>query len=117
MLGATMALARMLAPSDFGVIAMVTAVVGFATMFRDFGLSTATVQREDVRHEQVSTLFWVNVAISTSIALLIALCSPVIGWFYGDPRLVLIALAFSTISLFDGLGIQHNAVLRRRMRL
>ncbi len=116
MLGATMALARMLAPSDFGLVAMVTAFVGFSTMFRDFGLSTVTVQREDVSHDQVSTLFWINVAISTSIALLIAVCSPLIGRFYADSRLVPIALALATISLFDGLAIQHHAVLRRRMR-
>jgi len=45
---------------------MVTAITGFVAMFKDLGLSLATVQREKITHEQVSTLFWINVALSPS---------------------------------------------------
>ena len=63
-LGSTIILARLLTPADFGLVAMVTAVTGFAMMFKDLGLSMATVQREQITHAQVSTLFWINVALS-----------------------------------------------------
>src|SRR5262245_61590071 len=49
-LGATMVLARLLSPSDYGVVGMVAVVTGFASLFKDLGLSAATVQREDISH-------------------------------------------------------------------
>ena len=61
-LASTMVLARLLAPQDFGLVAMVAAIMGFLRIFNDAGLSTATVQREGITHAQVSNLFWTNVA-------------------------------------------------------
>src|SRR5438445_10130923 len=58
-----MVLARLLTPQEFGLVAMVTAIMGFLRIFQDAGLSTATVQREEITHAQVSNLFWVNVAV------------------------------------------------------
>src|SRR5262249_40054837 len=56
---ATVILARLLTPQDFGVVAMVTAVTGFLVMFKHAGLSTPTIQREHITHAQVSNLFWI----------------------------------------------------------
>jgi len=53
----TMILARLLTPVDFGLVAMVTTLTGFLSMFKDAGLSTATVQKSDITHAQVSNLF------------------------------------------------------------
>src|SRR5258707_1382574 len=63
-------LARLLAPSDFGLFAMVTAITGFITVFGDSGLSMATVQRDRITHQQVSTLFWINSVLGLCLALL-----------------------------------------------
>ena len=60
--GTLIVLARLLSPEDFGLTGMVATLTGFLTMFRDAGLSAATVQRLEVTHEQISTLFWINVA-------------------------------------------------------
>src|SRR2546421_7975452 len=60
--GSVMILARLLAPEDFGLQGMVVAVSGLLSLFKDAGLSMATVQREIVTHEQTSTLFWINLA-------------------------------------------------------
>ena len=59
-----MVLARLLKPRDFGMIAMIAAIAGFVTLFKDMGLSMATVQREKITHEQISVLFWINVLLS-----------------------------------------------------
>jgi len=112
----TIILARLLTPSDFGLIAMVTAVTGFASLFKDLGLSAATIQKAEITHEQISTLFWVNVAVSTLIALVTAALAPAIALFYAEPRLVLITLALSLVFLFGGLTVQHQALLQRQMR-
>jgi len=63
-MGSTMILARLLSPADYGLVGMVTAIMGLAAMFKDAGLSDATVQSEHITHEQVSTLFWINIGLS-----------------------------------------------------
>ncbi|MFB3431673.1 MAG: lipopolysaccharide biosynthesis protein [Phycisphaerales bacterium] len=115
-MGSTMVLARLLLPSDFGLIAMVTAIIGFVAMFKDAGLSMATVQRKDVTHEQVSTLFWINVSLSAAVMLLVAALAPAIAAFYSEPRLVWVTLALAGTMLFGGFTVQHQALLRRQMR-
>lgn len=115
-MGSTMILARLLTPSDFGLVAMVTAVTGFVAMFKDAGLSMATVQREQITHAQVSTLFWTNAALSVFVMLVVAALAPLLAWFYGEPRLVWITLALSATFIFGGLTVQHQALLRRQMR-
>src|SRR2546425_5407185 len=72
----TMILARLLTPRDFGLVAMVTTVTGFLRVFKDAGLSIATVQRERITHAQVSNLFWVNVAVSALSSLIVAAAAP-----------------------------------------
>ena len=99
-----------------GLLAMVMAVTGFVTMFKDLGLSMATVQREETNHRQVSTLFWVNIALSMVIILVTAAIAPAIAWFYGEPRLTWVTLALASAFIFSGLTVQHQALLRRQMR-
>lgn len=114
--GSTMVLARLLTPADFGLIAMVTVVTGFVAMFKDAGLSVATIQREHITHEQVSTLFWINVSLSIAVMIVVAALAPAIAWFYGKPELTWITLALAATFIFSGLTVQHQALLRRQMR-
>jgi PST family polysaccharide transporter len=113
---ATAVLARLLSPQDYGLIGMVAVFTGFVAMFKDAGLSLATVQRPEISYEQISTLFWVNVTLSLAITLLMFALSPLIGWFYSEPRLVLITIATAVGFIFGGLAVQHEALLKRQMR-
>jgi O-antigen/teichoic acid export membrane protein len=112
----TAILARLLTPEDFGIVAMVTVITGFAELFKDAGLSTATVQRQNITQGQVSALFWINVAISCLIAALTALMAPAIAWIYREPRLLAVTLVLSVTIIFGGLAVQHQALLRRNLR-
>lgn len=114
--GGTMVLARLLTPGDFGVVAMVTSVTGFIASFKDAGLTMATVQRERIDHQTVSTLLWINVALSVAMMAVTALLAPAIAAIFGEPRLVWITLALAGSFLFSGLTVQHQALLRRQMR-
>jgi O-antigen/teichoic acid export membrane protein len=114
--GSTVILARLLTPQDFGMIAMVASISGFVALFKDMGLSMATIQKAEINHSQVSTLFWINVAVSFVLALVLAMGAPIISWFYGEPRLTLITLVLSGTFIFSGFTIQHRALLRRHMR-
>jgi len=113
---ATAILARLLTPQDYGLIGMVAVFTGFVAMFKDLGLSLATVQRAEIGYDQISTLFWVNVTISAAITLLMILLAPLIGWFYGEPRLILITMVTAIGFVFGGLAVQHEALLKRQMR-
>jgi O-antigen/teichoic acid export membrane protein len=112
----TVVLARLLTPTDFGLVAMVTAVTAIAAGFADLGLTEATIQRKKISHNQVSTLFWINVAIGLFLTLLTAAMAPALAAFYREPRLVGITLVVSLSFLIGGLRGQHNALLKRQMR-
>jgi len=114
-MGSTVVLARLLTPADYGLVAMVAVVTNFAMMFKDMGLSMATVQKAEIDHAQISTLFWINVAISLVIMIVMAALAPVVAWFYGKPELTLVTLALAGSFIFSGLTIQHQALLRRQM--
>ena len=113
---AAIALARLLTPDDYGLIAMVAILVNFVGMFQYLGLSTATVKWAELNHQQVSTLFWINMALSAAIMLVTVGSGPLLAWFYREPRLIGIAAAYGVTILFTGLGIQHEAILSRQMR-
>lgn len=113
---ATMVMARLLTPRDYGLIGMVTVVTGFLTIFKDIGLSRVTIQRNVLTHDEASSLFWINGAVGVVIALLTAAIAPLIARFYGEPRLTNITIALASGFLVSGFSVQHLALLRRRMR-
>ena len=112
----TVVLARVLTPADFGLFAMVAVIVRFATMFKDAGLSVATIQQDHITHEQISTLFWVNFLLNVFLGICLLACSPLVAMFYGRPELTKITAVLSSSFLFTGLVIQHQALLRRHMK-
>lgn len=112
----TVVLARLLTPNDYGLIGMVAVVIGFAGMFADAGLSAATVQRESITHEQISTLFWINLCISAVLGVCVLVGAPLVALFYGKPELTAVTAALSLPFFIGGLTIQHRALLGRHMR-
>ena len=113
--GSLMILARLLGPKDFGLVGMVTAFTGVLTWLRDFGLSSAAVQRMHITEEQISTLFWVNIAIGGLLGLLAIAMGPAIAAFYNKPQLFWVTTVLATGFLFNSAGVQHSALLQRQM--
>lgn len=112
----TVILARLLTPQDFGTVAMVLALTGFVSLFRDLGLSGATIQSRSISHDQASTLFWINVGLGVLVMVMIMASAPIVVWFYQKPQLKLVTIGLSFGSFFDSLGTQHAALLNRQMR-
>jgi len=115
-LGAMALLARLLTPEDFGLIAMIYAIVTFAEVCMDLGLGVATIQAPHATHAQASTLFWLNLALSALMAVLLVIASPAISRLYREPRLIAVTLVLGSGFLIAGLGMQHRALLTRQMR-
>jgi O-antigen/teichoic acid export membrane protein len=115
-IGSLMVMARLLSPRDFGLVGMVTAFTGVLSLFRDFGLSAATVQRVDVSEHQMSTLFWINLLVGAVLTLLTAAVAPFAVSFYHEPHLFWVTIAVGSSFLFNSAGVQHSALLQRQMR-
>lgn len=115
-IGSLMVLARLLDPKDFGLVGMVTAFTGVLSLFRDFGLSAATVQRMEVTDEQISTLFWINILVGAILSLVTAAMAPVVAAFYHEPHLFWVTTALASSFLLNATGVQHSALLQRQMR-
>lgn len=109
-------LARLLSPSDYGLIAIVVAVVGVGEIFRDFGLSTAAIQAPALSRHQRATLFWLNTGIGAVLTLIVFFGAPVIAMIFGYDQLVGIARALSFTFLINGMMAQYRASLVRRLR-
>jgi O-antigen/teichoic acid export membrane protein len=111
-----MLLARLLSAEDFGLQGMVAVLTGFLSLFREAGLGAATVQRLEVTQEQISTLFWINVAVGAALATFTVVLAPVLVGFYGEPRLYWITVVSGVAFVFIGLAAQHQALIQREMR-
>ena len=114
--GSTILLARLLSPHDYGLVAMVFALLGFAPMLVDMGTTDACVQKTRITHAEVSALFWFNVAIGGALTLVLAGGSKSIALFYGEPELAGIALVSSLTLIVGALSTQHYALMRRAMQ-
>src|SRR5438876_1499359 len=115
-LGSLVVLARLLGPKEFGLVGMVTAFTGVLGLFRDFGLSSAVVQRTTVTDEQKSTLFWINILVGMLLSLVTVGMAPAVAVFYHEPRLVPVTAVVAAGFLFNAAGVQHGALLQRQMR-
>lgn len=108
-------LARLLLPGDYGLVAMVTAIVGIAEIFRDFGLSAAAIQAKTLSSGQRSNLVWLNGGAGLVLTVLIVLGAPLIAVLYGRPELVELARWLAPVFILNGLATQYRADLNRRL--
>lgn len=84
----TLALARLLTPADFGLVAMIAVITGFLAVFGEMGFAEALVQKPDLEERHRSSVFWLNALLGVVLALLLAALAPAIAGFYGDERLL-----------------------------
>lgn len=109
-------LARLLEPRDFGLVAMVTAVLGVAEIIRDFGLSSAAMQAKSLTPGQRDNLFWLNTGLGAALAALAVVCAPLLAALYDEPRVTGIVLALSWLLIVTGANTQLRADLARRLQ-
>ncbi|MEZ5821241.1 MAG: lipopolysaccharide biosynthesis protein [Bradyrhizobium sp.] len=115
-LASTIVLARILSPHDFGLVAIVLALFAIAPMLIDLGTADATAQKTQITATEISTLFWLNVAIGIFLAIVFAGASGLIAQFFGEPSLAGIAMALSVTFVLTAASIQHSALMRRAMQ-
>jgi O-antigen/teichoic acid export membrane protein len=108
-------LARLLAPHDWGLAAMVLVIAGFVVVFTDSALGVALIQRPDLDENDRSTVFWSSAAIGVVLMLAgFALAGPIAG-FYGDPEVEPLFAALSVGFFISAVGATQSALFVREM--
>ncbi len=108
-------LARLLPPSDFGLVAMAFVFTGLARIVSNFGLPAAVVQRSDLTDEHVRTAFTLSSLLGLLVTLVLIALAPLSTLVFPEPRVPAIILALSPMFLFTGMGNTAGAILRRRL--
>lgn len=106
-------LTRLLEPSQYGLMAMATVVTNFTLIIRELGTSAAIIQRKELDQTIKSTVFWLNMIMGTSIALIIVLGSPLIANLFNEVALVPVLLWLALSFPIASLGTAQQALLER----
>ena len=102
-----------LTPADFGLVAMITVLTGFAGLFTDFGLGAALIQNPNIRESHKSSIFWLGVTTGAVLAITISLFSSAIGDFYEKPALQPMVAPLALTLLLGSLSSVHLSLLRK----
>jgi len=108
-------LARILGPQVYGLIGMIMVFTGFATVFGDFGLGAAIIQRKDLEARHLNSAFWINVAMGATLTLVMAALAPVVSWFYNETALLALTMVIALKYIIDSLCVVQLALLNREM--
>ncbi|WP_332639692.1 lipopolysaccharide biosynthesis protein [Brevundimonas sp.] len=92
--GFTVVLARLLTPSDFGVVAMLGLFVGLASTLAEGGMGSALVQAERPTREDISTLFWTQMLLAGMLGAVLAASGPFLAGWFGQPILAPLSVAY-----------------------
>lgn len=111
----TIVLARLVPPSEFGLIGMVTVFINFASIFIDFGFSSVLIQKDEVTSQDLDTVFFCNVIVSIFLFVLFTLSAPIIARFYNEPTLVLITRIASLSFLISPIASVKPALAAKAM--
>jgi lipopolysaccharide exporter len=115
-IGQVCVLARLLTPRDFGLMAMLSVVVGLAQVYADTGISNAIICQQNVTERQLSSLYWLNFAAGLAIYSLLYLASPLVAAFYHEPRLKSLLRLLIILFLLNPVGQQFQVLLQKELR-
>lgn len=108
-------LARFLEPGDFGLMAIMMVVIGFSQAFQDMGISNAIIQRQDISHTQLSSLYWLNIAAGTVLTLIVIAIAPLVAIFYDEPRITSLMIILSSTFILVAIGNQYRVLCQKNL--
>lgn len=109
-------LARLIAREDFGVFATISVVLGFAEYFVEAGLGSAVIHRQSASKEELGTAYTINIILGWFVFIVLFFASSPIAKFYNDFRLIIFLKLATLTFLFQPLGRQYDALLRRDLQ-
>jgi O-antigen/teichoic acid export membrane protein len=110
-------LSRLLAPTDFGLMAMVLAVMVFVQVFTDLGVSNAIIHHQDISANQLSSLYWLNVTVGAVLMLTLMAFSGGLGaLMFNQPDLQPVLFSISASILLVAAGQQLRVMAEKSLR-
>lgn len=106
-------LARLLSPKEFGLVAMVTVITGFAYILSGLGFGAALIQKKNVGQEHLSSVFWLNLVTGLLLMLMFMIGSSLISSFYNEPLLIPLTILISTNFLISSLSIVQRTLMTK----
>jgi len=111
----TLVIARLLAPEDYGLVALATVLTGFLEVITDLGLGSALVQSRELSKRDIEATMGVTCALGAGAAVLLALSAPLWARVQGDPRIVPIVQALAVGVLLTTAAAVPYSMLHRRL--
>lgn len=111
----TIFLARLLEPSDFGLIAMILVIIGIATVFTDVGLSSALIQKRRVHASHYTSVFYFNIVIGSLLTLITYFSAPWISAFYNSKQLLPLTEVMSLSFIISSFSSVQRTRLRKEL--
>ena len=108
-------IARLLTPSDYGMVGMLAIFSLIAGSIQESGFTAALVNKKELTHKDYNAVFWFNIITSLCLYLVLFLCAPLIAYFYKVPELTPLARYSFTGFFIASLGISHSAYLKRNL--
>lgn len=108
-------LARLLTPSDFGVVAMATIFVSWAEVFSDFGMGQAIIQRKEVTDTQKSTVFYINLIMGVLIAVVFVLIAPWAARFYDNDMVAWVVRVSGLTFIIHALNVVQSSLFKKAL--
>jgi teichuronic acid exporter len=108
-------LARLLAPEDFGVIALLYVFISLASLFVNSGFSSALIQRQDITHTDQSTVFFFNLGMAALMSLVLYVAAPWIAAFFELPILQSLTYVMALNVFIGAVGSIHNTLLTKAL--
>ena len=109
-------LAHFLEKSDFGIVAILSLVLGFTNMFSEMGFSTIIMHKKDITNKEFCSLYWAQLFVYVIIYIIISLCSSFVASFFNEPGITyLLPIAMLDIILY-GIGRLYDTVLQKELK-
>lgn len=112
----TVVLSRLLHPDQVGLFTLAFTFYSIGSLVIGPGLTAAAVQAPHLSEKQSSNLFWINVAVNTGMAVVLAACSPFLAALFHQPLLAALCPVFAVVLILEGMATQYRALLTRAMR-
>lgn len=109
-------LARLLAPDDYGILAILTAFIALSNVFIQSGFNTALIQKKDADEADFSSVFWLSLLVATALYAVLFFSAPAISSFYKNEALTSVLRVLALTLFFGALNSVQNAMVSKTMQ-
>lgn len=106
-------LAKIIPPTEYGIMAMALVILNLGILLRDLGTSAAIIQKKTLNHDLINTVFWLNTLMGCGLAIITCLASPLIAKVYNQPELIPVLIMLSITFPLSSCAAAHLALMER----